>query len=276
MCAFHALSCTFDPGVNPLGILGLVTELAPTQRSIADAERLVVLTGAGISTDSGIRDFRGPNGLWTKDPEAEKRANLHYYVSDPEVRRGAWRARLDAPHFRAEPNRGHLAIAERAKRFGLHGLITQNVDGLHQAAGVDPWKVIEVHGTVHEWRCIECEKGGPIQEALDRVRGGEEDPPCIDCGGIIKTATISFGQNLVPEVIEQAYRVAAECDVLLAVGTKLSVYPVAGCVPEAKRHGARIVILNADDTDMDDLADVVVRGSISDLLPTLLHVADRV
>jgi len=236
------------------------------------AERLVILTGAGISTDSGIQDFRGPNGLWTKNPEAEKRATLSHYVSDPEVRRGSWRARLDAPVFRAEPNAGHRAIAERSKRFGLHGLITQNVDGLHQAAGVDPWRVIEVHGSVHQWACLSCEAGGPIQEALDRVRGGEEDPPCPTCGGIIKTATISFGQGLVPEVIERAFEVSATCDVLLAVGSTLGVYPVAGCVPEAKRNGARVVILNAEPTEMDFLADDVVRGSISHLLPGMLGV----
>jgi NAD-dependent deacetylase len=241
---------------------------------IADAKRLVILTGAGISTDSGIQDFRGPNGLWTKNPEAEKRANLRYYVSDPEVRKGSWRARVDAPYFRAEPNRGHFAIAERDKRIGLHGLITQNVDGLHQAAGVDPWKVVEVHGTVHEWRCIECGAGGPIQEALDRVRGGEEDPPCPTCDGIIKTATISFGQQLVPEVIERAYEVAASCDVMVAVGTTLGVYPVAGVVPEAKRRGAKVIILNSHQTEMDDIADDVVRESISDALPTMLGVAE--
>ena len=253
-----------------------MSDLEEIQRWIADAERLVVLTGAGISTDSGIRDFRGPNGLWTKDPEAERRADLRFYLAEPELRKSGWRARLDAPLFRAEPNRGHLAIAERAKRSGLHGLITQNVDGLHQAAGVEGWKVAEVHGTAHEWKCLSCESGGPIQEALDRVRGGEEDPPCPVCGGIIKTATISFGQNLVPEVIERAYELAATCDLLLAVGTKLSVYPVAGCVPEAKRRGARVVILNADETDMDHLADAVVRGSISELLPTILGVAEWV
>ena len=239
---------------------------------LADADRLVILTGAGISTDSGIQDFRGPNGLWTKDPEAEKRANLQYYVGDKTVRIGAWRARVDAPYFRAEPNRGHLAIAERARRFGLHGLITQNVDGLHQAAGVDPWRVIEVHGSVHRWQCLQCDAGGPIQEALDRVRAGEDDPPCPVCGGIIKTATISFGQNLVPEVIERAYEVSSTCDVLLAVGSTLGVYPVAGCVPEAKRNGAKVIILNSHPTEMDHLADDVIRDSISDVLPWLLGV----
>jgi NAD-dependent deacetylase len=239
---------------------------------VGGASRLVILTGAGISTDSGIQDFRGPDGLWTKNPDAEKRANLHYYVSDRSVRVGSWRARLDAPYFRAEPNTGHFAIAERAKRHGLHALITQNVDGLHQAAGLDPWKVIEVHGTVHEWKCLECETGGPIQDALDRVRGGEEDPPCPACEGIIKTATISFGQNLVPEVIEAAYVAAAESDVLVAVGTTLGVYPAAGVVPEAKRRGAQIVILNSHPTEMDHIADVVVRGRIAEHLPRMLGV----
>jgi NAD-dependent deacetylase len=239
---------------------------------IEGAERLVILTGAGISTDSGIQDFRGPNGLWTKNPDAEKRAQLKYYVGDVDIRRGAWRARVDAPYFRAEPNVGHRAIAERAKRFGLHALITQNVDGLHQAAGLDPWKVIEVHGTVHEWACLSCGKGGPIQEALDRVRNGEDDPRCIDCGGILKTATISFGQGLVPEVIDAAYEAAAACDVLLAVGSTLGVYPVAGVVPEAKRRGAKVVILNSHPTEMDDIADEIVRGPIAEHLPGMLGV----
>ena len=239
---------------------------------IEGAERLVVLTGAGISTDSGIRDFRGPNGVWTKDPDAERRSQLQYYVSDPELRKSGWRQRLDSPIFRVEPNRGHFAIAERAKRFGLHALITQNVDGLHQAAGVDPWKVIEVHGTAHEWGCLTCDAGGPIQEVLDRVRGGEEDPHCEVCGGILKTRTISFGQNLVPEVIQRAEQVSIECDVLLCVGSTLGVHPVAGCVPVAKRTGAKVIILNSHETEMDRIADDVIRGQISEELPEMLGV----
>jgi NAD-dependent deacetylase len=252
----------------------VTSDLDEVRARVDGAERLVILTGAGISTDSGIQDFRGPNGLWTKDPAAEKRATLQHYVGDPEVRRASWRYRLDAPFFRAEPNRGHRAVAERARRRGLHALITQNVDGLHQAAGLDPWKVIEVHGTVHEWGCLACDAGGPIQDALDRVRAGEEDPPCPECGGIIKTRTISFGQNLVPEVIERAFQVAQECDVLLCVGSTLGVYPVAGVVPEAKRNGARVFILNSHPTEMDGLADAIVRASISDVLPELLGVVD--
>jgi len=238
------------------------------------ATRVVVLTGAGISTDSGIQDFRGPNGLWTKNPEAEKQATLQHYVGDPEVRRASWQNRIKAPHFTARPNRGHHALAALDARGGLHALITQNVDGLHQAAGVDPAKVIEVHGNVHEWACLTCDARGPMPDALERVRNGEADPDCPRCGGIIKSATISFGQNLVPEVIARADQVAREADVLLAVGTKLSVYPVAGVVPLARSQGATIVILNAEPTDMDELAHAVVRGSISDLLPDLLGVED--
>jgi NAD-dependent deacetylase len=237
------------------------------------AKRLVVLTGAGISTDSGIADFRGPNGLWTKDPMAEKTANISYYLSDPEVRRAAWQNRVKAPYFAAMPNRGHDALAARDRVGGLHALITQNVDGLHQAAGVDPAKVIEVHGTVHEWACLSCEAGGPMADALDRVRAGEVDPPCPDCGGIIKSATISFGQSLVPAVIARAEQLSSEADVLLAVGSTLSVYPVAGVVPVAKSHGALVVIVNAEPTDMDHLADAVIRDSISDVLPRLLGVS---
>ena len=249
-----------------------VNDLEQVQQWIAAAERLVVLTGAGISTDSGIQDFRGPNGLWTKNPAAEKTATLQHYVSSAEVRKTAWQNRISTPIFSAQPNDGHRALAALDEAGRLHALITQNVDGLHQAAGVDPAKVIEVHGTVHEWGCLDCDDGGPMKEALDRVRAGEEDPPCPTCGGIIKSRTISFGQGLVPEVIARAEQVATETDLLLAVGTKLSVYPVAGVVPLARSYGARVVILNAEPTDMDSLADAVIRGSISELLPTLLAV----
>lgn len=251
-----------------------VNDIERAQVWIAEAERLVVLTGAGISTDSGIRDFRGPNGLWTKNPGAERIATLAHYVSSAEVRRQAWQHRIEAPYFDAQPNRGHRALAAADEAGRLHALITQNVDGLHQAAGVDPDSVIEVHGTVHEWRCLACDDGGPMKEALDRVRAGEDDPPCPSCGGIIKSATISFGQNLVPEVIARAEEVSIEADVFLVVGSKLSVFPVAGCVPMAKSHGARVVILNAEETDMDGVADIVIRDSISEVLPVLLGVEE--
>ena len=252
-----------------------MSSVEQVRRWVDDAERVVVLTGAGISTDSGIPDFRGPQGLWTKNPAAEKTSNIRYYLDDPEVRRTAWRMRMDSRMFQAEPNAGHLAIAEFAKkRRKLHALITQNVDRLHIDAGLDPDDVIEVHGNVREWVCLDCDARGPMQEALDRVRSGELDPPCLACGGILKSATISFGQNLREDDIDRAQRAAIESDLLFAVGTTLGVYPVAGVVPLAKQTGARIVIINAEPTEMDDLADAVLRGQIKDLLPAALGLAE--
>jgi NAD-dependent deacetylase len=151
----------------------------------------------------------------------------------------------------------------------LHALITQNIDGLHQRAGTSRDKLIEVHGTMREVMCMSCDWRGPMEPVLDRVRGGEEDPPCERCGGILKSATISFGQPLVPHVIGRALRSAEEADLLLAVGSSLQVYPVAGAVPSAKASGARIVIVNAEATPFDELADAVIREPIGDVLPAL-------
>ncbi|MCU1378923.1 MAG: NAD-dependent deacetylase [Acidimicrobiales bacterium] len=245
--------------------------LTDVRRWIAEAERLVVLTGAGISTDSGIPDFRGPNGVWTKNPEAEKASTLSHYVSDPEVRRRAWRARADSPMFAAEPNAGHRALAELDRQGRLHLLITQNIDGLHHAAGVDPSRIVEVHGNVRDWACLTCGARGPMADALERVRQGEDDPPCPACGGIIKSATISFGQSLVPDDIQRAEEGALEADLLLAVGSTLQVYPVAGVVPLAKRAGARLVIVNAEPTPFDGIADVVLHEPIGEVLPALVE-----
>ena len=238
---------------------------------LGDAKRVVVLTGAGISTESGIPDFRGPQGLWTKNPQAEKLSNIHYYMADPEVRKASWKARLEHPAWSAQPNTGHLALAALEKRGKLHALITQNIDELHQMAGNSPEKVIEVHGTVRKVVCMACGMIAPMQRALDRVRAGEEDPPCRECGGILKSATISFGQALVPEVIERALRAASEADLFFAVGTSLQVYPIAGAVELANAAGAKVVILNAEPTPFDDKADAVFRESIGAVLPQLLQ-----
>jgi NAD-dependent deacetylase len=238
---------------------------------VRDAERVTVLTGAGISTESGIPDFRGPQGVWTKNPAAEKTATLEHYLADPGVRREAWQNRLRTPAWEAVPNRGHLAIVELQRQQRLHAVVTQNVDGLHQRAGNDPERVIEVHGTIWWSRCWDCGDRRPMAETLDRVRAGEEDPPCLVCGGIVKSDTISFGQNLVPEVIDRAMRVSAECDLLLAVGSTLAVYPAASCVPTAKHSGARVVIVNAGPTEMDGLADAVLNGQIGELLPAIVE-----
>jgi NAD-dependent deacetylase len=236
---------------------------------IAASERLVVLTGAGVSTDSGIPDFRGPRGVWTRDPEAEKQSTIQHYVADPEVRRRAWRSRLESPAWSAQPNEGHRALVTLERRGKLDTLITQNIDGLHQAAGSSPERVVEVHGTMRQVVCLACGERAPMERALARVRAGEDDPPCRTCGGILKSATISFGQSLVPEDLRRAEQAARRCDLLLAVGTKLSVWPVAGVVPVAKEVGARVVIVNAEPTEMDALADAVLRGSIGAILPRL-------
>ena len=247
------------------------TDLLAAANNVVDAaERLVVLTGAGISTDSGIPDFRGPNGLWTKNPAAEKASNIEYYLADPEVRAAAWQNRLHTPAWTAEPNAGHRAIVDLERQGKLHALVTQNIDGLHQKAGNDPDRVIEVHGTVWWTRCWDCEDRRAMAEALDRVRGGEADPSCLVCGGILKSDTISFGQALVPDVIDRALRASEDCDVLLAVGSTLSVFPVANCVPRAKAAGARVVIVNGDATAMDQYADVLLTGRIGDILPALV------
>lgn len=242
------------------------------------ARRVLVLTGAGISTESGIPDFRGPQGLWTKDPAAERRANIEVYLSDPEVRRGAWRHRLESSSSAPpRPNAGHLALFELERRGVLDTLVTQNVDGLHLAAGHDPGRVVEIHGTITAVQCMTCGVRSPMPEVLERVRRGEEDPACREprgagsCGGILKSATISFGQSLVPEDLARAEQAALRCDLVLTVGTTLAVYPAAGLVPVARNAGASVVIVNGDPTELDVLADVVVRGRIGDVLPRLVE-----
>src|SRR5436190_504547 len=151
------------------------------RRWIDESRRVVVLTGAGISTESGIPDFRGPQGVWTRDPDAEKLSDIHYYMSDPAIRRKAWQARLKHPAWSAQPNEGHRAIVALEQRGKLHALITQNIDVLHQKAGNSPDKVIEVHGTVLEVVCMRCGWKGPMTETLARIEAGEEDPACREC-----------------------------------------------------------------------------------------------
>ena len=243
--------------------------VASARRLVSVSSRIVALTGAGISTESGIPDFRGPSGVWTKDPKAERLSNIHHYMSDPEVRKLAWQARLNSPAWQAEPNAGHRALAALERDGKLHALVTQNIDGLHQQAGNSAAKVIEVHGTMREVMCMSCGWRGPMQPVLDRLRSGEDDPPCGRCGGILKSATVSFGQPLVPEVIERAMRVAQDADLLLAIGSSLQVYPAAGLVPLAKEAGARVVIVNVGPTPFDQLADVVLREPIGRVLPSI-------
>jgi NAD-dependent deacetylase len=259
---------------------GMDVDLVRAGALLAAARRVVVLTGAGISTDSGIPDYRGPNGVWTRNPGAEKAATLSHYVDDPEVRRAAWRTRLASPAWTARPNAGHHALVALERQGRLHTLITQNVDALHHAAGNDPDRIVEVHGTIRRWSCLACGATGPMEEALERVRAGEEDPACLvalpdgsTCGGIVKSATISFGQNLVAADLERAMAAASSCDLLLAVGSTLGVYPVAQAVPVAHQHGARLIIVNAQPTPFDPIADVVVRTPIGEALPAMVALA---
>ena len=235
------------------------------------ARQIVVLTGAGISTESGIPDFRGPQGIWTKDPSAERKATIQHYVSDPEHRRAVWRNRAaGSERFGGHPNAGHVALAELERRANLHTLVTQNVDGLHQAAGTSPEIVIEIHGTVHDAKCLTCGWRGPMEDTLARVRAGDDDPACLECGGMLKSATISFGENLVPADLERAQRAAAGADVFLAVGTSLGVYPAAALPELALRRGGVLVVLNGEETPFDPLADFVFRDRLGEVLPDLV------
>jgi NAD-dependent deacetylase len=246
--------------------------LADVAERVRHASRIVVFTGAGISTDSGIPDFRGPNGLWTKNPLAEKTSTLSHYLGNPEVRKVAWQGRAETFDGRAKPNDGHRALTRLQDGGKLSAIVTQNVDGLHQEAGVDPGKVVEVHGTITFGRCWDCNDRRPMAEFIARVRAGEEDPPCHLCGGIVKSDVILFEQALVPEVIERAFTEAETCDLLLAVGSTLQVSPANGVVPRARAAGADVVIINGEATAMDRLAHVVLRGSIT---PALLAITGR-
>jgi NAD-dependent deacetylase len=245
-------------------------ELEKIASWIRNARYVTVLTGAGISTESGIPDFRGPNGVWTKNPAAEKTATLQYYMSDPAVRRLAWQNRVNSGMFSATPNAAHDALVELERKDHLQALVTQNIDGLHHAAGQSPEIVVEIHGNVREAKCMSCNWHGPMHETLERVRAGEDDPACTVCGGILKSATISFGENLVAADLQRSQLMAGRADVFLAIGTSLAVFPAAGLPEIAIRNGARLVILNAEETPFDPVADVVVRDQLGEMLPTLV------
>lgn len=248
---------------------------------VSRAARVLVLTGAGISTDSGIPDFRGPDGLWTRDPAAERRSSIDHYVADPDVRRTVWRQRLRSPLDEARPNVAHHALVDLERRGRLLLLVTQNTDGLHLDAGHHPDRVIEIHGTSRWAMCLRCRARWPMAVVVERVRSGDDDPHCTErtsdgrpCGGIIKSATVSFGQPIDPVDLRRAQAAARTCDLLLAVGTTLAVHPAAGLVPLAASAGSPVVIVNGGPTEMDDVATVVVRGPIGTTLPAVLDPVD--
>ena len=246
-------------GAGPAAVPGWAREIT----------RLTVLTGAGISTDSGIPDFRGPAGIWTKNPAAEKLSTYQAYMADPELRRRSWQNRLAHPAWAAEPNPAHLALARLARSTIDTAVITQNIDGLHQRAGTPLGRVIELHGTMSAVVCTGCGDRTAMTDALARVRAGEDDPPCTRCGAILKSATVMFGQALEPAVFERAAAAAADCDLMLAVGSTLIVEPAASLCAIAAGAGAALVIVNRDPTPYDRAATAVIRDPIGTAVPRI-------
>ncbi len=232
---------------------------------------VAILSGAGISTDSGIPDYRGPNGLWRRDPDAERLVTYGPYMADPEVRRRSWLMRRDTSLLTAEPNAAHRAVAAFERTGHALRVITQNVDGLHQAAGVPERKVFELHGTARSVVCTACHARSPMAEALERLEAGDPDPACRACGGILKPATVMFGQRLDPVVLGNARAVAEAAEVFIAVGTSLRVQPAASLAGTAAEHGARLIVVNAEPTPYDPLAAEIVREPIGTALPALLE-----
>lgn len=234
-------------------------------------DRVAVLTGAGISTESGVPDFRGPEGIWTRNPLAEKLSSFQHYISDPAMRRRSWQNRLVHPAWAAQPNAAHLALARLAADGVDTQVITQNIDGLHQRAGTPPDHLMELHGTMYGVVCVSCGDRTEMAAALDRVRAGEEDPPCARCGGILKSATVMFGQALDPQVFQRAVAAAEGCDLFLAVGSTLSVEPAASLCTIAVEAGARLVIVNRDPTSYDRLATATIREPIGEAVPAIVE-----
>ena len=257
-------------GLVPFESLKQAVEHA--QQIVATSSKITVLTGAGISTDSGIPDFRGPNGLWTKNPDSERAATLAFYLQDEELRQRSWQNRLKWINNNPQPNDGHRALIALERRNALLAIVTQNVDELHQRAGHDPEKVFEVHGTLHRTCCWGCKDRRPMTEALARVQAGDVDPKCQLCGGILKSDTILFGQSLDQVVMQKAMQASSECDVFLAIGTSLSVFPACNTLPRAKSCGAKIVIVNGQPTEMDMYADAIVNAPIAEVLPAICGV----
>lgn len=247
-----------------------MTDFDRARGLIARSSRILALTGAGLSTASGIPDFRGPQGRWTQDPDAEKISTLSYYLGDEDVRRKAWRARASSAQWDASPNAGHRALVDLERAGRLSGIVTQNTDGLHLLAGSSPEIVHEVHGSARTWRCEECGEAGPMVDMVARVRAGDDDPRCPECDGITRATVILFEEMLDPTMLDASVRLAEEADLVLAIGSTLTVHPVAGLVPYAFGHSAKVVIVNNQETPYDYLAEAVLRDPIEEVLPRLV------
>lgn len=238
---------------------------------LAAHRRVVVLTGAGVSTASGIPDFRGPQGVWTRDPEAERLSHIQTWLAEPDVRRRVWRQRLAEAATRPAPNPAHHALVELERLGRLELLVTQNTDGLHLEAGHEPERVVEIHGTNRRVVCLECGHLQDMDEVLERVAEGDHDPHCERCGGLLKAATVSFGQPLSPRQLARAHEAAADAELFLALGSSLTVFPVAELPRVAADAGARLVIANAEPTPFDHVADAVLGEDLALLLPALVE-----
>jgi NAD-dependent deacetylase len=238
--------------------------VAQLRRLIEVARRAVVFTGAGISTESGIPDFRGPQGIWTKQTPIY----FDEFVASEEARRETWRRRFESdPVLRAaQPNRGHVAVAELVREGKVAAVITQNIDGLHQASGVPAEQVIELHGNTTYATCLDCAARFEIDALRASFERDARAPRCNRCGGLVKTATISFGQAMPAEAMRRAKEETLAADLFLAIGSSLVVYPAAGFPELAKRSGAKLVIINRDPTGLDAIADLVVNRMIGETL----------
>jgi NAD-dependent deacetylase len=236
---------------------------------INGVERVAVLTGAGISTDSGIPDYRRPSGVWTRDPALVKAFTYESFMGDAEVRAAFWRTYLKHPAWDARANAGHHALADLERSGVAVRVLTQNVDGLHQQAGSTARKVLELHGSMREVRCTGCGQRSPSEQTMVRVEAGDSDPRCLDCGAILKPAVVLFGEHLDPAVNGLAERIAANAQLMVAVGTSLLVEPVASLCAVTVNAGNQLVIVNRDPTPYDDLAVEVIREPIGIALPQI-------
>jgi NAD-dependent protein deacetylase/lipoamidase len=255
------------------GSVGPVSAIEEVARWLRATAKVTVLTGAGISTDSGIPDFRGPAGVWTRDPDAQRMVDIHVYANDSDVRARAWLRRRDHEAWSARPNPAHEALAELERVGKLRALITQNIDRLHQRAGNAPDTVIELHGAMMDTVCLSCRDRRPMRAALDRVEAGEADPPCLKCGGVLKSATVFFGELLDERVLLAAQHAASDCGVFLVIGTSLTVAPASWLPEIAAASGARVAIINGEPTPYDRRADAVIRQPIGEVLPRLVELA---